>query len=124
VKYTQAILILLSLPMFFTSCASDAKQVSQDDLIGRWNMVSAVRNGDETNTLDKSFFVFTKDYFSHNLNGDSLAMKYKYVDNEIIIEDELLENLDIIDLHRDTLVAKTKIGSFKFEFTMKKNEVE
>jgi hypothetical protein len=118
----RKLLLLFTLATLFTSCDNDPA-VDLSSIDGNWELVSAKRNGNLTNTLDKSFFNFADGTFTHNINGDTVQTKYSIDGNEILLEDELLKKFKVKSNIKDTLNLETKIGGMKFEFEMKrKNE--
>ena len=110
------IIILLS------SCGEEMGTVELDKLPGRWTLVEAQRDGNVTSTLDNAFFDIDSEVFSHNLNGDSVGVSYVLESNVLKLNDEMLKTLEVTALNADTLRAKTKIGSFNFQFLMTRNE--
>jgi len=103
------------------SCAGEPKEIDLDQLPGKWEMVSAERDGNTTNTLDKAYFNISESVFSHNLNGDSIAVSYSVAEDALTLDDQMIKKLELISLTKDTLIAKTKISSFDFKFLMSKH---
>lgn len=124
-KFTQvkiSIYVSVLFFFFFTSCKTEVTQLNKEELKAKWTIVEAKRNGKLTSTLDEAFFIISDSTIFHNLNGESLTSSYSLNKNVISMNDELIHSMDIIKLLNDTLITKTKISDFRFDFTMIKNE--
>ena len=116
----KLLLVFILAILFLFACKSDVS-IEANSLTGQWDLISAKRNGNTTSTLDKAFFSFTDGSLSHNINGEVVTSKYEKKSNKLIIyEDDILTEIELLSLVKDTLEISTKIQNFKFDFRLKK----
>jgi len=89
---------------------------------GRYEVVSAKRNGKTTGTLGKAFYEIKNDSVFTNLtkNLDSIATTFNYKDNKISHKDENALNFVVSKMTSDTLELNTELQGFTFEIFLSK----
>jgi len=99
-----------------------AKEITQEDLVGEWEIYYAERNGKVTKSLEKGNFVFGADNLvSSNLFNTTNSLNFTYDKGIIDIEGEPnMASLKIRKLQNDTLVLSSKMKVFNMEFHLKK----
>ena len=102
--------------------APPAKEITQEDLVGQWEIFFAKRNGKVTKSLEKGNFVFGADNLvSSNLFNSTNSLNFTYDKGTISIEgDPNMNSLKIDKLQNDTLVLSSKMKVFNMEFHLKK----
>jgi len=109
-----------------SSCTSDAKldDRTKDQLLGRWEIIEATRNGNPTETLDDLFFEFSEEgIMRSNILGASYKATYEIRADAIRqIGDENGMDLEYIieSITDSTLILNTDLRRFKFHFNLKK----
>ena len=109
----------------FIGCKPDvpvAKEITQQDLVGEWEIFYAERNGKVTKSLENGNFVFGADNLvSSNLFNTPNNLNFTYDKGIINIEGEPnMASLKIRKLQNDTLVLSSKMKVFDMEFHLKK----
>ena len=92
---------------------------------GRYEVISAKRNGKETGTLGKAFYEIRNDSVFTNLTKslDSIATTFKYKNNKISHQDGNALNFVVSKMTSDTLELNTEMQGFKFEITLGKPKI-
>ncbi|MBK6861577.1 MAG: hypothetical protein IPK91_16155 [Saprospiraceae bacterium] len=106
--------------LFLTSCVSDTS-IKQDELIGKWIVIEALRNNKKTNTLEGAFFYFDQHILTTNFMGGENQAGYQLTKNVL----QLTKGMDYtFHLERTpelgVIVMKTKIQKTEFLFKLKK----
>jgi len=98
------------------------KEITQDDIVGEWEIFYAQRNGKATKSLESGNFVFGADNsVSSNLFDTSNSLNFTYDKGTITIEgNPNMNSLKIKKLQNDTLVLSSKMKVFKMELHLKK----
>ena len=73
-----------TLLLFFGSCQSE-KQITEEDVIGRWEVFNCERGGKPTQTLNGAYFEFTPgNQLFTNITGDGIMAGYQIYNKEIV----------------------------------------
>lgn len=89
---------------------------------GRYEVMSAKRNGKETGTLSKAFYEVRNDSVFTNLtkNLDSIATTFELKDNKISHKNENALNFVVSKMTSDSLELNTELQGFTFEIYLSK----
>lgn len=109
----------------FVGCRSDAnstKEITTDDLLGKWEIFYATRNGNVTKSLENGNFLFQADNLvSSNLFNSPNSLNFTYDRGTIKIEgDSNVNSLKVKKLQNDTLIMTSKMKVFNMEFHLTK----
>ncbi|MEM9548737.1 MAG: hypothetical protein AAGA77_22325, partial [Bacteroidota bacterium] len=118
-------IFIIFLALALAGCKTDVppeKEITQDDLVGEWEIFYAERNGRITKSLEKGKFVFGADNLvSSNLFNRPNSLNFTYNKGTISIEgDPNMTSLNIDRLQNDTLVISSKMKVFNMVFHLKK----
>lgn len=93
---------------------------------GRYEVVSAKRNGKTTGTLGKAFYEIKNDSAFTNLtkNLDSIATTFIYSKNNLSHKDPNALNFIVSKMTSDSLELNTELQGLKFEITLAKTKPE
>ena len=125
-KYLLCFIVLFSL----TACGGDAKPkklpVIEKLEDGRYQVLSATRNGKPTGTLSKAFYEIKKDSVFTNLtkNLDSIGTTFNYNNNKITHADANALNFVVSKMTSDSLQLNTELQGFQFEISLGKSTEE
>lgn len=121
-KYILALIAMLVL----SACGGDAPSKPLPEIAkledGRYNVVRAKRNGKQTGTLDKAFYIIKGDSAFTNLTKtlDSTATKFSYKKNKITHTDPNALNFVVSKMTSDSLILNTELQGFTFEISFEK----
>jgi hypothetical protein len=106
--------------MTFFSCTGN--RVRYDDLTGKWEILTAERNGRETQTLQNVFFEFSSDEeLTTNIFGTEETFKIDYKFPNVHTDETRFKELMIMGLSSDTLAIRSRIGDFRYDFDLLKS---
>lgn len=111
--------ILISFLLLF-ACKTDKPIATTDQLVGKWNIVQATKEGKIFEAISGGYFDFGKDAkFETNIpslpSGSSFALK----DGVISFQNDTIK-YSITHINDTTLVVDSNIRNTKFQFTCKK----
>lgn len=122
-KYYLLLLCLVSLSF---SCSKDSDEADQlqEQLIGKWEVIEAYRNGNLAESLDDLFFEFYGDgHMRTNISGTTQKAEY-HIEGEIIQqkagEDGLELEYAINGISDSTLSLSTDLRRYQFKFELGK----
>ncbi|MEM8525224.1 MAG: lipocalin family protein [Bacteroidota bacterium] len=117
-------LFLLTLIAIITACDSDPKtEVDTNQLLGKWEVNAATRNGDKTSTLDQLYFTFAENgdmetnmptldrASTYELKGSTVQQRGNGVENDYTIE----------SLSDSELILVTTIRNTEFRMVLNKS---
>ena len=108
------------------SCTSEPA-IAKDDLKGEWEVVSAQRNGRDTETVVGAYFAFTGDGMlkTNILNGEEMTGPYEIRDETILHKPQDREILYQASWREDgNLNLTTNLSGFTFQFVLKEKQQE
>lgn len=118
----RLILLVVAVMLLF-SCGAESPAVSNEDLLGKWDVVEARRNGSVTRTFSNAYFEFQEDNkMETNFSGEVHEAVYDLENGAIVqhggtpIRYEINEwadsiftlNFDFMNFHFDFLLARHK----------------
>jgi hypothetical protein len=112
---------VLCLLMTFIACKSDSKDTNYGELIiGRWEIVEALRNGRPTETLTGAFLEFLpKGRMNSNIGGMQGESAYTIEGNVISSKSERLPvDYNILHLGDSSLVLKFALREMPFQISL------
>ena len=117
-KYVLGILVFL---LLLGSCKQEPTEDPQD-LIGYWEIQSAYRNGQQTESLDELFFEFFEDgTMRTNISGIPTDAAYTVKGNSINqLESDMDVAYSIEEATDSTLTLTTTIRNYNFRFDLGK----
>jgi hypothetical protein len=124
-KWTNhlSIILLLALSTVLQYCGTEeASDASPDELLGRWELTNATRNGRPTESLTDLYFEFFLDgKMTTNIGGTTENASYTLNDDEIRQTDSQFDvTYEIQDLQDSTLVLATELRGYSFRFRLAK----
>ncbi len=125
-KKANRILSLVLITFTVWTCASEEKEIEKNNLLGRWEIQEARRNGRPTESLDNLYFEFFEDgKMVTNLSGSQESAVYE-VNEDIITQRESQFDVDyqIRNLTDSTLELAAQIRDFNFSFSLSKAILE
>jgi len=125
-KKANRILSLVLITFTLWTCASEEKEIEKNNLLGRWEIQEARRNGRPTESLDNLYFEFFEDgKMVTNLSGSQESAVYE-VNDDIITQRQSQFDVDyqIRNLTDSTLELAAQIRDFNFSFSLSKARLE
>ena len=121
IKYLT--LSLLTLLVVFSACTSETetqedKTITFDQLKGHWELKSAMRDGEQTSSLEGTFMTFVSaDNMTCNFIGEEINADYTFKDNTITHGDQVyvIESLEGTDMS-----VSTQLMDFEFKLAFTK----
>lgn len=111
----HAFLLVFSL---VASCSSGIKSDS-NNLLGRWRVESALRDGQLTETLTEAFFDFRPDgTFTSNINRSEIEYDYVFEDDVILQSGPMNVEYKILKYQPDTMILGAMIRNYDFKFLL------
>ena len=96
-------------------------EMSQEEIIGAWEISSAERNGKPTETLNGAYFEFAEDNtMSTNLLGREESSSYEFdgANKEIIQQGEASLRFKVLDCQQNNLSIETSIREIPFKLQL------
>ena len=96
-KFQITALVLFSSTLFLASCGDD-NGITTTDLVGRWEIQNATRNGEPTTTMERMYFEFSDDdklltnmtgaeeAYTYELDGDAILQRGGAIEADFLIE--------------------------------------
>ncbi len=109
--------------MILGSC-QQSNNLNQSDIIGAWEIIGAVRNGQETETLNGAFFEFTRDsQMTTNIMGREETSNYTCENG--VIQQSSHDGEPLLVIHaklenRDLIEFQTEIQNIEFTLKLRK----
>ena len=129
-KLNQARYIFFLALVILVACKSsnEDEEKLRNQLIGKWEIAEAYRNGNLAESLDDLFFEFFEDgKMRTNILGSSSQSDYE-IDGQNVLqggEDGVEVNYQIEEVSDSTLVLSTVLRRYDFSFSLKRfKEVE
>ena len=122
-KYLFCLFVVLTI----TACGGDSTSKKLPEIKnledGRYNVLSAKRNGKTTGTLNKAFYEIRNDsaFTNLTLTLDSIATTFTYKDNKITHKDPNALNFVVSKMTSDSLELNTELQGFQFEISLGKS---
>lgn len=121
--FTQKLFVTAFLmPLFFlASCKSDKPDYTEK-IKGKWEITQALRNGNDTPTLQGGFFEFEDSGKANvNLDGNPQTATYDLKDDKITISGSSTDGEYLIKaLDAASMKLSVNIKGYEFEFDLKK----
>lgn len=118
-------LVFLILIAIITACDNDPKtEVDTAQLLGKWEVNAATRDGKETSTLDQLYFTFSEDNsMETNMPTLDQASTYELKGSEIQQNGNGVENSYTIESLNDAeLILITTIRNTEFRMVLNKSD--
>jgi hypothetical protein len=98
------------------ACGTANEPVSDDELIGNWELSKATRNGVETETLSGLFLHFNENSVKTNLSGiDTADLPYAINGSKVILNQSKDMQLDVVSVDADSLIIHLDIKEIDFK---------
>lgn len=114
----KILLVFLSV-FIWLGCNSDTaieKENTMEELSGNWSLVSALRNGDPTESLDRAKINFINpDTLQSNLFDQDMKTPYVYDDAQLIVKGQKTYTFDVRNSGLDTLYLEGTVGNSELE---------
>ena len=110
----HTILLALSWGFIWSSCKTDP-DFPPTDLIGRWEVLDAERDGNKTKSLNKGYFEFydNERLFTNILNSKD-TITYMLEGNTLNLLDQEY-SFNVVQLQNDSLILNTRIKKTNFK---------
>ncbi len=113
-------MLYLSLAFFLSLSCQTRHKVEPSELIGRWKVIGALREGRSTNTINGAYFNFIKDTLVTNFTGKSEVLPVRLENNKLIIESSLFREMEIKFESDTVLMLSANIQSVNFTFSLQR----
>lgn len=122
---TRTLFVMLWLPAFVTlSSCEDTSEKTQAAIIGRWELTKALRNQQETGTLEGVYFDFSADgKMQTNLPvGAEEPVDYEVDNTGIIQKTAHVIHYKVVSTEDSTLVLQLEMRGMIFEMFLRRAE--
>jgi hypothetical protein len=127
---TKVTCFIVFLSLFALACHSSGSneqekpkvELSEVDLSGRWELVSARRDGKITRVLDHTYFIFSEDTLQTNFPSKEGTYSFDRIDNEIVTDEQSPTFYKIISINEDTLEFSLNLRGYLFKLTLVESE--
>lgn len=123
----KQLFIALSLSLaLLTACGPDTSidQETQNQLIGKWELQKAYRNGEVAESLDELFFEFTEvGEMRTNILGSTTQADYLFEGEKIVqtATDNGMEiAYDVAEITDTSLILTTSLRRYNFKFDLRR----
>jgi hypothetical protein len=111
-------LILLSIT--FLSCKFGLK-ATPENIVGKWNIIEAKRNGQATKTLESAYFEFNDNHqVTSNILQSAGPSHFELEDDVLIINDLQPVSFNITEFNQDTMSVNGVFGNYQLELLLAK----
>jgi hypothetical protein len=120
------LLSLIILACHSTEANEQEKQkldLTEVDLSGRWELVSARRDGKLTRVLDHTYFIFSNDTIQTNFPSKEGIYSFDRIDNEIVTDEKSPTFYKVISSYKDTMEFSLNLRGYLFELTLVESDV-
>jgi hypothetical protein len=110
---------------FLTLMACHQDDAMRAKLHGKWQVVSAERNGRSTSTLEDAYFHFENDsILSTNILRKDISVSYEVHENQIIQGGTPSMTYNIDELLGDSLILSSRIKDYDFKFYLVRDTIK
>ena len=115
---------ILSISLLFVFCSflscEDDNATQEADLLGKWNITTAVRDSKPTTTMDGMYFEFAEEgQLTTNMTGEAETYQYEIDKEQILQRGGTIEtDYKIESLLDNELVLSTSLGGKPFRITL------
>jgi len=125
-------LLLIILLANILSCKSDEnghgnEQVvlKENELVGKWNIIKANRNGKETKSLESGYFNFKNGQIvTTNIFGTKDSVPYSFSEKNIMINTQMPLDIKVVKISGDTMIFNSKMRMFDMEFYVVRDSLD
>jgi len=115
-----SVLLVLSACTSENSTKDNDQSIKADQFNGRWDLASAIRDGQETASLEGTYMSFSGDNkMTCNFIGEDIKSDFTFKNNEIVQGEQTYK---VKDFSKSKLVVTTTLMDFEFELTFNKTE--
>ncbi|MFT5164962.1 MAG: hypothetical protein ACI8P3_000186 [Saprospiraceae bacterium] len=111
----------LSMLFVLSACTSETangdKSPTLDQLKGRWDLTSALRDGGKTSSLEGTFMNFSDKKMTCNFIGEEVNSSFTFENNQLTQGDQTYE---IVNFTPAEMVVATTLMDFDFKLTFTK----
>ena len=120
-KFTNFLWAILLVLLTQLACTSD-ENTNADQLLGRWEIYEATRNGRPTESLAELFFEFAPEgKMRTNITGAATDASYQLSKNQILQRDSDIDiDYNIEQMQDSTLIISTELRGYAFRFILNK----
>jgi hypothetical protein len=105
----------------FSACGTEVKKERKDQIIGRWVLTQAFRDGQATVTLNGTWFAFQSDgVLQTNMPETDTISNYSLLGDQIKQVGSTGVDYRILDLTDSTLAVTTELQGFMFELRFRR----
>lgn len=115
-------ILVLMLTITFWGCTNEEPVFQKDNILGRWEIKEATRNGKPTESLDQLFFEFFADgTMTTNLSGTRESANYEIEEDQIFQRESQFDvDYTIRNLSDSTLDLTTQLRDYFFKLSLAK----
>lgn len=126
----QGLLVLSLTLLFLLGCGpqSSIDKAQRNQLIGRWELQKAYRNGEQAASLEDLYFEFSEEgTMRTNILGSSIQADYLF-EGEQIVQSAGDNGLEVAykleEISDSSLILTTTLRQFNFKFELRRNTQE
>lgn len=109
------VLGLFFICFLLNACNEDNETISDNELLGNWELDKATRDGMETETLSGLFLYFNENSVKTNLSGvDTADLPYAINGSKVILNQSEDMQLDVVSVDKDSLIIQLDIKEIDF----------
>lgn len=120
-----AFISMILTSLFICACGSDVKEestaITAEKLDGRWELFSAMRNGESTMSLEGTYIEFEDGHMTTNFTGETVKTAINLSDKKLTQNEQVF---DITSLSNDTLALTTALMNYKFRLHFAKSALD
>lgn len=116
-------LYFFAVVLFLCACGPEGASVSNDDLLGKWDVVEAKRNGSLTRTFSNAYFDFQPgNTLETNFSGEVHEAGYQLENGVIVQHGGTPVRYQINEWADSTFMLNFEYMSFHFDFLLARHK--
>jgi hypothetical protein len=118
--YSRYLMLFMALSfLILPGCNSRKNNKAGQDILGKWAIYDATRNGRATKTLKDGYLSFdAENTLETNILGDVTRSNYQYNGDQLVSSQPFEYDFTVVSISKDSLHINGKMRAFSMDFYM------